>query len=162
MMWTTDDWTALGSVASAAGSIATAVGIWYARVSLRHSIHATEISVIESILRDIREMDRQYILEFATMDVKQKTAWAVSYFHSIEYLCFLRRKVPAMGSLLSAFFPDSLITHWRAQYDGFVAENLIHDADGNFSEFKSLCLYIRSSQAAWAEDTPTMAQLRRE
>lgn len=139
LTWNTDSWTALGSVASAIGTLVAAAGIFYTRRALQLSIRATELSTLESILRDIREMDRQYIADFHGFEPNKKIAWAVSYFQTIEYLCFIRRKVPELNTLMAEFFPRSLMTSWWNQYVEFTRQGLIQDGPENFSEFKMLC-----------------------
>lgn len=131
-----EDWTVITSVASAIGTIVAACGLVAATRGIRQNARATELQILESIFKDIRELDRQYIASFAGWDAPEKNAWSATFFNTVEYLCFvINRRMTDHGELKKFFF-DEALPEWRKMFDKHVEDNVIGDGPAMFPEFK--------------------------
>ena len=132
------DWAAIGSIASALAVAFSAVALFQTQKSLRSNALAMELSVLESIQKDIRELDRDYIAHFQDMTPAQKTAWSASFFNTVEYLCFVINRNGPNASLLKGFFLPEALSSWRTMHDEHVATGILKNSPKSFDEFKRL------------------------
>jgi hypothetical protein len=124
----TDAWTAIGSVATAGGTAVAAAGLIYEWRGIKQNTRAMELQILESIFRDVRELDREYIAEFHGWTHEQRNAWSATFFNTVEYLCFMvNQRITRDKALRSFFFADA-IPAWRKMFAehvtlGFIREN---------------------------------------
>jgi hypothetical protein len=131
-----DAWTAIGSVATAGGTAVAAAGLFYAWRGIKQNTRAMELQILESIFRDVRELDREYIAEFHGWTHEQRNAWSATFFNTVEYLCFMvNQRITRDKALRSFFFADA-IPAWRKMFAEHVTLGFIRDEPGNFPEFK--------------------------
>jgi hypothetical protein len=131
-----DAWTAIGSLASAGGTFVAAAGLFLAWRGIKQNTRAMELQVLESIFRDIRELDREYIAEFEDWSHEQKNAWSASFFNTVEYLCFMvNHRITTDAALRNFFFTDALPS-WQEMLTKHVNDGFIMDSESNFREFK--------------------------
>ena len=129
-------WTVLSSIGTVVAALAAAIGLIGTWRGLRHNTRALELQVLESIFRDIRELDAQYLTDFATWAPAKRTAWSATFFNTVEYLCFIINRKITSESALRKFFFDEGLPAWRKQFDEHVKSGIIRDAHEMFPEFK--------------------------
>lgn len=136
MNLTPENWSVIASVATALGTILAAFGLIGAWLGIKQNTRAMELQVLESIFKDIRELDRQYIAEFAIWNPAQQNAWSATFFNSVEYLCFVVNRKITKDHVLKKFFFDEALPAWRKMFDEHVKTGVIRDAPEMFPEFK--------------------------
>lgn len=108
-----------------------------------------EIQVLESIFRDIRELDRDYIAQFNSWPPEQKNAWSASFFNTVEYLCFrVNHRITKNDALRKFFFYEALPA-WRKMFDEHVKQGILRDSDTMFPELKKAYRSITRVGAMW-------------
>ena len=139
MHMTSETWTIIASVATALGTIVAACGLIGAWLGIKQNTRAMEVQVLESIFRDVRELDRQYLARFATWNPAEQNAWSATFFNTVEYLCFVVNHRITKDNVLKKFFFDEALPEWRKMFDEHVQNDVIKDAPEMFPEFKSAC-----------------------
>lgn len=91
---------------------------------------------MESIFRDIRELDREYLANFENWNAAQKNAWSATFFNTVEYLCFIVNHNITNDELLTNFFFDEGLHGWRKLLNDHAQQGVIKDAAEMFPEFK--------------------------
>ena len=129
----------MGSVATAVGAIVAACGLIGAWLGIRHNTRAMELQVLDSIFKDVRELDRQQLAKFAAWNAAEKNAWSATFFNTVEYLCFVVNHRITKDKVLKEFFFDEALPAWRGMFDDHVRDGFIKDAPHMFPEFKSAC-----------------------
>jgi hypothetical protein len=108
----------------------------YAWRGIKQNTRAMELQILESIFRDVRELDREYIAEFHGWTHEQRNAWSATFFNTVEYLCFMvNQRITRDKALRSFFFADA-IPAWRKMFAEHVTLGFINDEPSNFPEFK--------------------------
>jgi hypothetical protein len=129
---TAEAWTAFGVVATAVGTVLSGVGLILTRNALKATSRATEMQVLEGVLREIRELDRQFIQGLEGVEL---SAWSATYFNTIEYLCFIvNRRLVHIESLEDFFFADALPA-WSNLFDEHQRTGVLAET-AEFAEFK--------------------------
>ncbi len=129
----------IGSVATALGAIVAACGLIGAWLGIRQNTRAMELQVLESIFRDVRELDHQYLANFTKWNAAEKNAWSATFFNTVEYLCFVVNHRITKDKALKGFFFDCLPS-WRTMFDSHVQTGILRDAPEMFQEFKAACV----------------------
>jgi hypothetical protein len=132
----TEQWGVISALAAAAASFIAALALVAALFGLRHNTRALQVQVLESVFRDIRELDREYIADFESMSRRQQTAWSSTFFNTVEYLCFLVHTELAPRGALQEFFFDQALPAWKEMFDQHVTDKVLRDGDDQFKEFK--------------------------
>ena len=112
------------------------LGLIGAGLAIRQNARAMELQVLDSIFRDVRELDRQYLANFANWDDAQKNAWSATFFNTVEYLCFVVNHQITRDTVLKRFFFDDALPAWRKRFDEHVRDGVMKDAPEMFPEFK--------------------------
>ncbi len=128
-------WSVVGSVAALVSTLLAALGLVGVWLGMRQNTRAMELQVLESIFRDIRELDRQYLAKFATWNPAQQNAWSATFFNTVEYLCFVVNQRITRDCVIKKFFFCALPS-WRKTFDDHVRNNTIRDSPEMFPEFK--------------------------
>jgi len=136
---TLETWSIIGSIATAFGTILAGVGLIGTWLGIRQNTRGMELQVLESIFRDIRELDRQWIAEFNLWNPAQKTAWSATFFNTVEYLCFVVNHRITEDGVLKRFFFDDALPAWRKMFTEHVQNGIIKDTPKMFPEFKRAC-----------------------
>jgi hypothetical protein len=138
--------TAIGSLAAAVGTCVAAAGLWYAWRGIKQNTRAMELQVLESIFRDVRELDREYIAEFESWTHQQKNAWSAAFFNTVEYLCFVVNRQITTDEALRRFFFSDALPAWQKMLKQHADAGIIKDSESNFPEFKKGCAPMRDSK----------------
>jgi len=133
---TSETWSIVASLATAVGTTVAGLGLIGAWLGIGQNTRAMELQVLESIFRDIRQLDREYIAEFALWNLTQQNAWSATFFNTVEYLCFIVNRKITRDEALKKFFFDEALPAWRKTFDEHVGKGIIRDAPEMFSEFK--------------------------
>jgi hypothetical protein len=133
---TSETWSIVASVATAVGTAVAALGLIGAWLGIRQNTRAMGLQVLESIFKDIRQLDREYIGEFARWNPAQRNAWSATFFNTVEYLCFVVNRKITRDEALKKFFFDEALPAWRKTFDEHVRDGIIKDAPEMFPEFK--------------------------
>lgn len=133
-------WEIANLVASILAACAALLAVVLAVPQLRHNAQALQLQVFESIFKDIRELDHSWIeKDFRhKMTVEEKKAWCASFFNTVEYLCFLVNHGMMRSKELHDFFKLALEGWWK-QFEKYRGEDLFHDDERSFIEFKKIC-----------------------
>lgn len=125
------------SVATWASTVIALFGLFGALLTIRQNTRAMEPQVLESIFKDIRELDRQYISQFASWSHAEKNAWSATFFNTVEYLCFVVNHQIIRQPEVKRYFFDQGLPAWRKMLHEHVRDGIINDSPEMFPEFKS-------------------------
>jgi len=132
-----ETWQTIANVATTVATL-VAVGVLIAAwKTIRQNTLAREFQLFESVFRDVRKLDKEYIASFATMTPDEKTAWSATFFNTVEYLCFMVNRKLIGNSGLRLFFTSSgALQAWRMTFDQHVSDKILGDGPTAFCEFK--------------------------
>jgi hypothetical protein len=135
-----DIWTQLNTIGTITGAGGAIAGLFFVGYQLRQNSMELQLQALESIFRDIRELDRTWIEnKFLTeMSPEAKTAWCATFFNTIEYLSFLINRNLVRQVELREFFRLGLPA-WAKQFGEYRSKKWFTDRPELFKEFKDLC-----------------------
>ena len=131
-----ETWSILASIATAVGTLLAGFGLVCTWVGIRQNTRALELQVLESIFRDIRELDREYLADFPHLGHDQQNAWSATFFNTVEYLCFIVNSKITRDELLNKFFFQEALPAWRKLLIEQSEKGIIRDSPEMFPEFK--------------------------
>jgi hypothetical protein len=141
-----DAWTVISSAASAFGTCFAAAGLYYTSKGIRQNsrtmelqVQSMELQILESVFRDVRELDREYLTEFDSWTNDQKNAWSASFFNTIEYLCFIVNSKIVANKALKEFFFTAALPAWKAMLQDHQESGFLPKNQEGFPEFRKAC-----------------------
>lgn len=133
---TSTAWTAIGSIAAAVAMAANGVAIFYAKKSIERNSIASELAILDSLFKEIRNLDQDFVSHFGNWDIGKKQSWCASFYNTVEYLCFLVNHNYVAHGVIRKFFFDEGVVAWRDQLNQHSSDGLINDSETMFSELK--------------------------
>lgn len=125
------------------GGIAAGIGLFFTARALRHQQRQAQVRMIESVFKDIRELEKELSQIPPPTDIddlkygKAASDWDSRLFNTLEWLAFLINEKEVSRKKLIKFFKDSIVRWYEELFLNHMSKEVINDPK-QYDELKKL------------------------
>jgi len=118
-------------------AIAAVIGLFFMGFSLKSDRQTRELQLTEGIIRDLRQLEREFYDNYEKKDEYERGKWDRLFFNTVEWFALLINNKKIKDKTLTDFFGPAIIRWYEGIFEKHGDKKIIED-DSKYEEFKKL------------------------